>query len=45
MVPVEDGRDKPRYNPNGKAEVKPLQKSDDIIVVMRAEPMSVRRLS
>ena len=42
MVPVEDGRDKPRYNPYGKTEVKPLQKSEDIIVVMRAGPMIVR---
>ena len=42
MVPAEAGRDKPRYNPNGKAEVKPLQKSEDIIVVMRAGPMIVR---
>ena len=42
MVPAEAGRDKPRYNPSGKAKVKPLQKSEDIIVVMRAGPMIVR---
>lgn len=42
MVPAGAGRDKPRYNPIGKAKVKPLQKSEDIIVVMRVEPKNVR---
>jgi len=42
MVLAGTVRDKPRYNPNEKAKVKPSQKSEDIIVAMSAELMVFR---